>query len=270
MSFDPQTGFFYAVANIQAYHVTRRTNPTAGAIRTPPGFRNRGVLAAIDARTQKIVWRQELAHPSAFGSGVMTTAGGLVFHGDPDGRVEAYDAKTGRRVWDFQTGAGADAPVTTYEAGGEQYVALTAGGSLFTGGARGDVVWALKLNGPLAPAAAPAPPPDEQPFAGPVVDAREVELGPSAQAATQAIGGLGTLSNDEYTVSPMRVGVKAGATVTWKNTGRTPHSAVARDHAWTTGPIQPGASATVTFEKPGTYTYVCDEHPWSIAQLIVE
>jgi plastocyanin len=200
----------------------------------------------------------------------MTTAGGLVFHGDPDGRVEAYDAKTGRRVWDFQTGAGADAPVTTYEAGGEQYVALTAGGSLFTGGARGDVVWALKLNGPLAPAAAPAPPPDEQPFAGPVVDAREVELGPSAQAATQAIGGLGTLSNDEYTVSPMRVGVKAGATVTWKNTGRTPHSAAARDHAWTTGPIQPGASATVTFEKPGTYTYVCDEHPWSIAQLIVE
>jgi alcohol dehydrogenase (cytochrome c) len=270
MSYDPETGYFYAVANVSAYHVTRRTNPVAGAIRTPPGFKNSGVLAAIDGRTNKVMWRRILTLPSAFGSGVMTTAGGLLFHGDPDGNLEAYDSKTGRRLWRFQTGFGADAPATTFEAGGEQYVAVTAGGSLFTGGARGDAVWAFKLNGSVGPLPAPVASPAEQPFAGPVSDSVRIELGPSGRAVTQAIGGLGILSNDDFTVSPARTRVRAGSTVTWTNTGTVAHSAAARDGSWSTGPIEPGASASIRFDRPGTFTYVCAEHQWTIAQLIVE
>jgi plastocyanin len=49
-----------------------------------------------------------------------------------------------------------------------------------------------------------------------------------------------------------------------------PHTIAARDGSWTTGVIQPGATASVTIPKTGTYEYICQDHPWSIGQLIVE
>src|SRR5215468_4824715 len=44
------------------------------------------------------------------GGGSSVTAGGLVFRGEPDGNFLALDAKTGKELWRFQTGFGADAP----------------------------------------------------------------------------------------------------------------------------------------------------------------
>jgi plastocyanin len=76
--------------------------------------------------------------------------------------------------------------------------------------------------------------------------------------------------HDDYGIAPTRVTVTPGTTVTWRNTTGIAHTMAARDRSWTTGPIAPGASATRTFDAPGTYTYVCSDHPWSIAQLIVE
>ena len=61
--------------------------------------------------------------------GTMTTAGGLVFTGEGNGNFNALDAKTGQRLWQFQTGAGVNAPPVTYEVGGNQYVAVAAGGN---------------------------------------------------------------------------------------------------------------------------------------------
>ena len=58
--------------------------------------------------------------------------------------------------------------------------------------------------------------------------------------------------------------------MTWTNKGKVAHSAGAVDGSWSTGEIAPGQSATVTFDKPGTYTYSCKDHPWSYGQLIVE
>jgi plastocyanin len=49
-----------------------------------------------------------------------------------------------------------------------------------------------------------------------------------------------------------------------------PHDASAQDGSWSTGEIAPGKSATVKFDKPGTYTYICKDHPWSYGQLVVE
>jgi plastocyanin len=66
------------------------------------------------------------------------------------------------------------------------------------------------------------------------------------------------------------VKVKAGTTVTWTNDGKQPHSATAVDGSWTTGEVQPGKSGTVKFDKPGSYTYSCADHPWSYAQIVVE
>ena len=74
----------------------------------------------------------------------------------------------------------------------------------------------------------------------------------------------------EYGVEPSRARVKAGTTVTWTNNGKETHAFAARDGSWQTGPIKPGESGSVTIEKPGTYEYICREHPWTIGQLIVQ
>ena len=86
-----------------------------GWTRAVPGTKQYGILAAIDSRTNRIAWQRRMPHQLGFGGGSMTTAGNLVFHGEPDGNIQAYDAKTGDLIWQFQTGFGADSPVMTYE-----------------------------------------------------------------------------------------------------------------------------------------------------------
>ena len=66
-------------------------------------------------------------------------------------------------LWRFQTGAGADAPVATYEVNGEQYIAVLAGGNSSQLSARGDSLWAFKIGGTVPPATAPPEPPTTQP-----------------------------------------------------------------------------------------------------------
>jgi alcohol dehydrogenase (cytochrome c) len=90
----------------------------------------------------------------------------LLFHGESDGNVVAYDIRNGDVLWSFQTGAGADAPVATYEVNGEQYVAILAGGNSFQLSQRGDNLWAFKIGGTVAPLTAPPEPPTTQPAGG--------------------------------------------------------------------------------------------------------
>jgi alcohol dehydrogenase (cytochrome c) len=58
--------------------------------------------------------------------GILTTPG-LVFAGSPDGKVMALDAKTLKQLWQFNTGAGVNAPPMTFEANGKQYIAILVG-----------------------------------------------------------------------------------------------------------------------------------------------
>ncbi len=57
----------------------------------------------------------------------MTTKGGLVFTGTPEGHLKAFDAKTGKELWNFQTGSGVVAPPVTWDMDGEQYIAVVSG-----------------------------------------------------------------------------------------------------------------------------------------------
>ena len=75
---------------------------------------------------------------------------------------------------------------------------------------------------------------------------------------------------DEYVFQPMRIKVKAGTTITWTNDGKETHSATAQDGSWSTGEVAPGKTATVKFDKPGKYTYICKDHPWSYGEIVVE
>ncbi len=106
-----------------------------------------GILAAMDMRTNTIVWRQQWSELCYSGSTV--TASGLLFIGRGDGRLTALDSSTGDLLWEFQTGAGLNAPVSIFEHEGEQYVVAYSAGSRFAGSPRGDSVWVFSLGGTL-------------------------------------------------------------------------------------------------------------------------
>ena len=146
MSYDPQTGYFYVTAAIRT---GSRTAPGSGKTAPPPiGAKYSGTLTAVDSRTNRIAWQRKMPYSIGQGSGSLTTAGGLLFHGEPDGNLQAYNARTGDLLWQWQTGAGADAPAITYEIDGEQFVAIAAGGqAIQTSSANGDMIWAFSLKG---------------------------------------------------------------------------------------------------------------------------
>ena len=58
------------------------------------------------------------------------------------------------------------------------------------------------------------------------------------------------------------VTVTVGESITWVNNGQLPHSASAEDGSFDTNPLEPGSSATIVFEVPGTFAYICKPHPW--------
>jgi alcohol dehydrogenase (cytochrome c) len=217
----------------------------------------RFVMAAIDAKTHKIAWRREFAPGAGRPSGVLTTAGGLLFHAAPDGHFNAHDARTGEVVWQFQTGAPAGGPAASFELNGDQFVSLVTSTH----------VWAFKLGGTVPPRPAPPAPREPERFSGPVTETRQIET--AALQRDNAFTGARFMT-DEYQFSPYRAKVPMGATVTWRNNGTMVHSAAAEDGSWSTGPIDPAGVAAVTFDRPGTYVYTCKEHPWAYAQIIVE
>ena len=107
----------------------------------------RGIFAALDVRTNRLVWRQQWTDTCYSGS--ITTAGGLVFVGRNDGRITALDSSTGRRLWEFQTDGGVNAPASTFENDGKQYLVVYAGGTSLAGSKRSDGVWLFALDGTL-------------------------------------------------------------------------------------------------------------------------
>jgi len=161
MAYDPQTGYLYATAAVRPQSRILKGSPNKASL--PIGVKYSGTYTAIDPRTNKIVWQNKMPYSIGQGSGTLATAGGLLFHGEPDGNFQAYDARTGERLWQWQTGAGADAPAITYEIDGVQYVAIASGGvSIQTSSANGDMLWVFSLKGSaghtLAEFPAPRPP----------------------------------------------------------------------------------------------------------------
>ena len=114
-----------------------------------------GIIAALDVTTNTLAWRYQW--PEQCYSGTLATAGGLLFVGRNDGRLTALDSASGTQLWEFQTGAGMHAPVSTFERNGKQYLLAFSAGSALIGSARGDSVWLFALDGTLGPAQAGTP-----------------------------------------------------------------------------------------------------------------
>jgi len=133
MAYSGQTGLFYIPSNDWGMDIWNE--PIAykkGAAYLGAGFTIKpiaddhiGVLRAMDPATGKIVW--EYKNKAPLWGGVMTTAGGLVFTGTPEGYLKAFDAKTGQELWKFNTGSGVVGSPITWEQDGEQYVAVMSG-----------------------------------------------------------------------------------------------------------------------------------------------
>lgn len=265
LAYSPKTKRFYATAANWPSWIKRQVDPkffAAGP--TIAGMKYSGILGAMDANTNKLAWKKTVPYRvQQNGSGMMATAGGLLFHAESDGVLQAIDENTGDIIWTFQTGAannsGTSYATATYEVDGEQYVAV---------GTSGGGVWALKLGGTVPEAPAPTQlVATETSWAGRLTETEEIIMSPTVKDT-----GLEFVREavDEYAFQPLRTKVKVGAKVTWTNKGKEAHTATATDGSWTTGEVAPGKSVTLTFDKAGTYTYQCAGHQWSYAQLIVE
>ena len=157
-SYDPASGYFFVCAAdraavFRAWEITT-DRPAEGAeyiggnfgAHTIPGL---GTFTALDLHTNKIAWQQQWPEPCYSGS--VVTAGGLVFVGRNDGRLTALDSRDGKKLWEFQTGAGMNATASVFEHKGKQYVVAYSGGSVFARSAKGDSVWLFGLDGALDP-----------------------------------------------------------------------------------------------------------------------
>ena len=162
-TYSPQTGLFYRIAQEWCMWLTvtpkaggpillgsdkRITEPFAQAFfyaewgiarpadpadKTKEGPENHhAFLTARDPLTGELAW--ERRYDIVPHSGLLSTAGGLVFNGTYDGYAEALDDRNGNALWRFNTGSGHNGGIISYEAGGKQYIAVASGHGSYVGG----------------------------------------------------------------------------------------------------------------------------------------
>jgi quinohemoprotein ethanol dehydrogenase len=166
-SYDPHSNYFFVCGidnmAVSSHDAKDFTGPTFEGMWMQNGrfatldVPRRGMFAAFDLKTNKLAW--EHSWPQGCFSGSLATGGGLVFTGRSDGRLTALDSATGDLLWQFQTDAGVNAPASTFEYHGTQYVAVMSAGTLFSAGKKGDSIWLFSLHGRMEslPAAAVLP-----------------------------------------------------------------------------------------------------------------
>ncbi|WP_043111807.1 PQQ-dependent dehydrogenase, methanol/ethanol family [Solimonas flava] len=145
MSYNPTTGLVYIPKHVFA--VEYENNPDYKYLKNKKHFYQLGVgaaamgdadkdmqkwsdqwtgaLLAWDPVKQKKVW--EVPYVTIFNGGTLSTAGNLVFEGTADGRVVAYRATDGKKLWESPAQSGVMAAPVTYDVNGEQYVAFMVG-----------------------------------------------------------------------------------------------------------------------------------------------
>jgi alcohol dehydrogenase (cytochrome c) len=168
MAFSQKTGLFYVPSNEWGMDIWNEPiTYKKGAAYLGAGFTIKpnyedhiGSLKAIDPTTGE--WKWEYKNEAPLWGGVMTTAGGLVFFGTPEGEFKALDDETGAELFSFQTGSGIVGQPVTWDQDGEQYVAVVSGwgGAVPLWGGevankvnylnQGGMVWVFKLPKELA------------------------------------------------------------------------------------------------------------------------
>ena len=150
MTVDESLGLVYAINLHQpmTYHVESTPYPDGklwlgGAFKVIANEEQWGNVTAVDYNTGKIRWKVKTEQPMI--GGIMATAGGLVFTGEGNGQFKAYDSATGNLLWNFQAGAGVNAPPASYTVDGKQYIVVGAGGNVQLNYKRGNNIIAFTL-----------------------------------------------------------------------------------------------------------------------------
>jgi alcohol dehydrogenase (cytochrome c) len=134
MAYSPRTGLIYTPTNELCNDlIANRQEPQEGrayfnggfTMKLPPGRTTYSHLDAWDPATGKRAWTYPYKYVLL--ASVLATAGNLVFTGNPEGEFFALDARTGTKLWSFQTGAGHRGSSVSYSVNGRQYIATTTG-----------------------------------------------------------------------------------------------------------------------------------------------
>jgi alcohol dehydrogenase (cytochrome c) len=143
IAYNPQTRMIYIPANNNIcgtltgaaitytagrnFTGTARGAAPAGGPPLNPGADHFGEVQAWNVDTGQKVWTHNYKNSPNWGS-MMTTAGGLVFTGGTnDRKIHAFDATTGKLLWESPTPSGILAPPTTFQVDGKQYIAVVSG-----------------------------------------------------------------------------------------------------------------------------------------------
>ncbi len=137
-SFNPATHLFYFMALEECNVYTMKQEKFspgrayyATGTRRVPGEEGQNILLAYNLETNQFQWKYSQTGDEDDSAGTMTTAGGLVFFGDPEGSFEAVDAQSGTPLWYFNTGQRIHASPMSFAVDGRQYVAVAAGSDVF-------------------------------------------------------------------------------------------------------------------------------------------
>ena len=134
-AYNPSTGLFYMFAE-ESCNIYSKNDQWweagksfyGGGTRRSPGDAAGGkFLKALDIQTGKTAWEIPDIGGGILGSGLIATAGGLIFYGDGNGAFIAADAKSGKLLWHFNTGQGWKSGPMTYMVDGRQYIGMAAG-----------------------------------------------------------------------------------------------------------------------------------------------
>lgn len=133
-AYSPETKLFYLMVHESCMLYIKGNAPwqrgkswLGGTFRLADGSPNQRHIRALDMQTGKTVWNYAQTGDSTTYSGVLSTAGGLVFFGEDSGAFAALDSSTGVPLWHFQANQDWKASPMTYMVGGRQFVAIASG-----------------------------------------------------------------------------------------------------------------------------------------------
>jgi alcohol dehydrogenase (cytochrome c) len=117
----------------------------SASITLPTGTHHHGFIAATNLATGKQTWMIET--PEECYAGPTVTKGGVIFEGERESTIVAYEASTGKKLWTFEVGA-PTSMVSVYEQENEERVSIYAAGNNLEGGAtHADDLWQFSLKG---------------------------------------------------------------------------------------------------------------------------
>jgi alcohol dehydrogenase (cytochrome c) len=134
MAYSPRTGFIYVPVYELCEDITPNNEPAqegqnymngAFPLKLAPGRTTYSHVDAWDPVTGKRAW--SMPYKYVLLASMLATAGDLVFTGNPEGEFFALDAKSGNKLWSYQTGAGNRGGSVSYAVNGRQYIATSTG-----------------------------------------------------------------------------------------------------------------------------------------------